>query len=111
MENMKIGDIICYQKNGEFYVDRIADIEIIDGKPIYELADYNWWCVTEDELLDESDERVRDYMCLKKDKMIKLSDAREWLESYARTYYESDSWSLFKSDEMIKDLCKAMLYK
>ena len=108
---MKIGDRIFYEKNGEFYTDRIADIEIIDGNSIYELVDYDWWCVTEDELLDESDERVRDYMCLKKDKMIKLSDVRNWLEYHARTYYESDSWSLFKSDEMIKDLCKAMLYK
>ena len=43
--------------------------------------------------------------------MIKISDVRRWLESYSRTYYESDSWSLFKSDEMIKDLCKSMLYR
>ena len=43
--------------------------------------------------------------------MVKLSDVRAWLEYYARTYYEADSWSEFKSDEMIKDLCKAMLYK
>ena len=108
---MKIGDRIFYQKNGEFYIDRIADIETINGNSIYELVENYWWCVTEDELLDESDERVRDYMCLRKDGIIKLSDVRRWLESYARTYYESDSWSLFKSDEMIKDLCKAMLYK
>ena len=108
---MKIGDRIFYQKNGIFYIDRIADIEIIDGYSIYELVDKNWWCVTEDELLDESDERVRDYMCLIKDEIIKLSDVRRWLESHAETYYESDAWSLFKSDEMIKDLCKAMLYK
>ena len=107
---MKIGDRIFYQKNGEFYIDRIADIETIDGNSIYELVN-DWWCVTEDELLDESDERVLDYMCLRKDAMIKLSDVRRWLEYYARTYYKSDSWSLFKSEEMIKDLCKAMLYK
>ena len=108
---MKIGDRIFYQKNGEFYIDRIADIEIIDGNSIYELVDNYWWCVTEDELLDESDERVRDYMCLRKDGIIKLSDVRRWLESHAREYYESDSWSSFESDEMIKDMCKAMLYK
>ena len=35
---MKIGDRIFYQKNGEFYIDRIADIEIIDGKSIYQLV-------------------------------------------------------------------------
>ena len=108
---MEIGDRIFYQKNGEFYVDLIADIETIDGNSIYEPVENDWWCVTEDELLDESDERVRDYMCLRKDEMVKLSDVRRWLEYYARTYYESDSWSSFKSDEMIKDLCKAMLYK
>lgn len=108
---MKLGDRIFYQKNGEFYIDRIADIEIIDEKPIYELVDYDWRCVTEDELLDESDERVRDYMCLRKDEMVKLSDVRRWLESYAISYYEADCWSYFKSDEMIRDLCKAMLYK
>jgi len=108
---MKIGDRIFYQKDGEFYIDRIADIETINGKSIYEPKYNDWLCVTEDELLDESDERVRDYMCLRKDKMVKLSDIRRWLEYYARTYYEADTWSLFKSDEMIKDLCKAMLYK
>lgn len=108
---MKIGDRIFYQKNGEFYVDRIADIEIIDGNSIYELVDYDWWCVTEDELLDELDERVRDYMCMSKDAMIRLSDVRDWLRYHALDYYESDCWSSFKSDEMIKDLCKTMLYK
>ena len=107
---MKIGDRIFYEKNWEFYIDRIADIEIINGEFLYELVDNYWWCVTEDELLDESDERVRDYMCLIKDRMIKLSDVRRWLESHAMEYYESDYWSDFKTDEMIKDLCKAMLY-
>ena len=108
---LEVGDRIFYQKNGEFYVDKISDILSTKEGTLYELVDYDWWCVTEDELLDESDERVRDYMCLRKDRMVKLSDVRRWLESYAITYYESDSWSLFKSDEMIKDLCKAMLYK
>ena len=108
---MKIGDKIFYEKNGEFYIDRIADIEIINGKSIYELVDYDWWCVTEEELLDESDERVREYMCMTKDAMIKLSDVRNWLRYNALNYYESDGWSLFKDEDMVKDLCKAMLYK
>lgn len=99
------------KKNGEFYVDKIANIEIIDGKPLYELVDDDWWCVTEDELLDESDERVRDYMCMSKNSMIKLSDVRNWLRYNARNYYESDGWSSFKEEDMIKDLCKAMLYE
>ena len=107
---LKIGDRIFYEKNGEFYIDRIADIEIIDGKSLYELVNYDWWCVTEDELLDKSDERVRDYMCLIEDRMIKLSDVRRWLRYHARDYYESDSWSLFKDEDMVKNLCKAMLY-
>jgi hypothetical protein len=108
---MKIGDRIFYQKNGEFYLDRIADIIKTDEGTLYELVDYDWWCVTEDEILGESDERVRDYVCLEKDGLIKLSRVRNWLDYHARDYYESDSWSLFRSEDMIKDLCKAMLYE
>lgn len=74
---MKIGDRIFYRKDGKFYVDKIANIEIIDGKSIYEPDYSNWWCVTEDELLDESDEEVRNYMALVKDDMVKLSDVRD----------------------------------
>lgn len=107
---LKIGDKIFYQKNDEFYVDKITNIVFVDDQPLYELMDYNWWCVTKDELLDESDERVRDYLCMEKDGYIKLSDVRSWLNSYARNYYESDSWSFFDSENMIKDLCKSMLY-
>ena len=108
---MKIGDKIFYQKNGEFYIDRVADIVKTDEGTLYELVDYDWWCVTEDEILDESDERVRDYVCLEKDGIVKLSRVRNWLNYHARDYYEADSWSLFKSEDMIKDLCKAMLYE
>lgn len=108
---MKIGDRIFYRRDGKFYVDKIANVEIIDGKPIYEPAEYDWWTVTEDELLDESDEEVRNYMALVKDDMVKLSDVRDWLKSYAWDYYESDTWSSFNDDDMIRDLCKAMLYK
>jgi hypothetical protein len=108
---MKIGDRIFYQKNGEFYIDRIADIIRTDEGTLYELVDYDWWCVTEDEILGESDERVRDYVCLEKDGLVKLSRVRNWLDYHARDYYESDSWSLFRSEDMIKDLCKAMLYE
>lgn len=107
---MEIGDRIFYQKNGEFYIDRVADIITTDEGTLYELEDYNWWCVAEDEVLNNSDERVRDYLCLREDKMVKLSEVRSWLDSYARNYYESDSWSEFKSDDMIKDLCKTLLY-
>ena len=47
---------------------------------------------------------------MKKDKMVKLSDVREWLQYNARKYYESDSWSSFEDEDMIRDLCKSMLY-
>lgn len=107
---LQVGDRIYYQKNNDFYVDRVTEVVIVDGSPLYSLMDYDWWCVTEDELLDESDERVRDYVCLEKDCFVKLSDVRSWLHNYARNYYEADCWSLFKDKEMIKDLCKAMLY-
>lgn len=107
---MKVGDIIFYQKDGTFYIDRIADIVTSDEGTLYELADYNWWCVTEDEVLDESDERVRNYMCMTKDTMVRLSDVRNWLNSHSWNYYESDGWSEFKPKDMIKDLCKVMLY-
>lgn len=80
---LEVGDRIFYQKNGEFYVDRIADILYTKEGTLYELVDYDWWCVTEDELLDESDERVRDYICLEKDAMVKLSDVRHLLEKIA----------------------------
>ncbi len=109
--NLKKGDRIFYQKNGEFYVDRIADILSTNEGTIYEPVDNDFWCVTENELLDESDERVRDYMCMSKDAMVKLSDVRDWLRYHARDYYEADSWSSFNDKEMIKDLCKTMLYE
>ena len=108
---LNIGDKIFYQKNNIFYVDRITEVVVVDGSPLYSLMDYDWWCVTEDELLDESDERVQDYLCMEKDRYVKLSDVRCWLHNYARDYYESDAWSLFNDKDMIKDLCKAMLYK
>lgn len=107
---LKIGDRIFYQKDGIFYVDRIADILYTKEGTLYEPVENDWSCITEDELLDESDERVKDYLCMSKDAMIKLSDVRDWLRYHARNYYESDEWSDFKDEKMIKDLCKAMLY-
>ena len=107
---LQVGDRIYYQKNNNFYVDRVTEVVIVDGSPLYSLMDYDWWCVTENELLDESDDRVRDYICLEKDGFVKLSAVRSWLHNYARNYYKPDEWSEFKDKEMIKDLCKDMLY-
>ena len=104
------GDRIFYEKDGEFYVDRIADIVSTDEGTLYELVYNDFLCVSEDEVLDERDERVRDIVCLERDAMVRLSDVRSWLQSHATDYYESDEWSQFKDEDMIKDLCKAMIY-
>ena len=107
---LKVGDDIFYEKDGKFYKDIVADVLTTDEGVLYELVDYDWWCVTDGELLDESDERVQNYFCLKKDGIVKLSRVRSWLQSHARDYYESDAWSLFRDRDMVKDLCKAILY-
>ena len=107
---LKIGDRIFYLKNGNFYIDIVSDVLSTEEGVLYQPKDYNFWCVTEDEILDETDVRVRDYMCLEKDAMVKLSDVRSWLRYHARDYYEPDEWSEFKDEDMIKDLCKSMLY-
>ena len=107
---LNIGDKIFYQKNNNFYIDIVKDVVIVGEDVLYELKDYDFWCVTENELLDESDERVQDYLCLEKDQVVKLSDIRSWLRYHARDYYEADCWSSFNDEKMIKDLCKDMLY-
>lgn len=107
---LKVGDDIFYEKDGKFYNDIVADVLTTDEGVLYELVDYDWWCVTDSELLDESDERVQNYFCLKKDGIVKLSKVRSWLQSHARDYYESDVWSSFRDEDMVKDLCKAILY-
>ena len=107
---LKKGDRIFYQKNGEFFIDKVADILTTDEGSLYALVDNDYWCITDNEILDESDYRVQNYMSMKKDKMVKLSDVREWLQYNARKYYESDSWSSFDEEDMIRDLCKSMLY-
>lgn len=109
--SLKKGDRIFFHKNGEFFIDKVRDMVTIDGKTVYELKDNDWWCVTEDEIVDESnDERVRDIICTEKDAMVKLSDVRSWLNYNAYNYYEADCWSFFDYERMIKDLCKYMLY-
>ena len=108
---LNIGDRIFFEKGGMFYIDRVADVLTTEEGTLYELVDNNWWVISDDYVLDESDERVRNVLCMSKNTMVKLSDVRHWLSYHARDYYEADAWSEFKSDEMIKDLCKAMLYE
>lgn len=107
---MKIGDKIFYEKDGIFYSDVVAEVLTTEEGTLYGLVYDDWWCVTEDELLDESDERVQKVMCKSKDKMVSLSEVRSWLKYHANNYYEGDGWSSFKDEEMIDDLCIAMLY-
>lgn len=108
---LKVGDKIFYEKDGEFYQDIVTEVLSTDDGSLYSLKDYNWWVVTDNEILDENDKRVQRVLCKSKDKMVSLSEVRSWLQYHARNYYESDSWSLFKDEDMIDDLCIAMLYK
>lgn len=108
---LKTGDRIFFQKDGEFYVDIVAEVLSTDEGTLYALAYNDFWCITGSELLDESDERVRDYVCMEKDATVKLSDVRNWLRRNACRYYESDCWSLFKDEDMVRDLCKSLLYE
>ena len=107
---LEVKDRIFYEKDGKFYQDAVAEVLTTDEGVLYALEDYYWWCVTEDELLDESDKRVQDCLCLQKDAFVKLSEIRSWLQYHARDYYEADEWSEFKDEDMIKDLCKEILY-
>ena len=110
-KTLKVGDKIFYEKDGEFYQDIVTEVLTTDEGSLYSLKDYDWWVVTDNEILDESDKRVQRVLCKSKDKMVSLSEVRSWLRSHARNYYESDSWSSFKDEDMIDDLCITMLYK
>lgn len=107
---LKIGDDIFYEKDGIFYVDRVSDVLSTSEGVLYQPVENDFWCVTEDEILDDSDKRVQDYKCMIEDTTVKLSDVRNWLRYNACRYYEPGSWSSFKDEDMIKDLCKSMLY-
>ena len=105
------GDNIFYEKDGVFYRDRVKEVLETEDGNLYTPEDYDWWAVSEDELIPDTDERVRNINCLIEDKMVNLSEIRHWLSFHASDYYESDSWSSFDSEQMIIDLCKHMLYK
>lgn len=107
---LKRGDRIFYQNDGELCVDIVTDILSTEEGTLYEIQEDSYLCVSEEDVLDESDERVRNILSMEKDTTVKLSEIRNWLATHARSYYYSDSWSLFKSEEMIRDLCKAMIY-
>jgi hypothetical protein len=107
--NKEVGDLIFFEINGTFYIDRIKELVEIDGKILVTPSDCDWLALREEDLLDENDIRVKEYNALHKDAFIKLSDARRWLQYHLIDYYESDSWSSFDDEQAVKDFCIAML--
>jgi len=107
----KVGDLIFFDFHGSFEVDKIKELVEIDGETLINPSYWDNLVLTEKDLLDDNDIRVKEYNALHKDAVIKLSDARRWLQSYLRNYYESDSWSSFDDEQAVKDFCIAMLNK
>ena len=107
---MKVGDKIYFVYNGEFIIDRIQEIVEVDGKLLITPEYYDWVTLTENDLLDDSDERVKGDISVNTEKMIKLSDARNWLKYHLSSYYESDCWSSFNEEQAVIDFCTAMVY-
>ena len=108
---MKTGDKIYFLVNDEFEVDRIKEIIEVDGNILITPKYFDWLTLTENDLLDETCEKVKNDVALYSEKQIKLSDARQWLQTYANNYYEADEWSDFHKKQLIVDFCKAMFYK
>lgn len=109
-KKLKVGDKIFFIYDGKFQVDSVKEVILVDGKQLITPKYWDWIAISEEELLDETDDRVKDILCLSKDKYIKLSEARSWLQSHLLDYYESDEWSSFNNEEAIRDFCKAMIY-
>ena len=107
---MKVGDKIYFELNKEFVIDRIQEFIEVDGKILITPSYYDWLTLTEDDLLDESDERVKGDIAFNTEKMINLVDARNWLEYHLISYYEPDVWSSFNKEQAVLDFCKAMVY-
>ena len=107
---MKTGDKIYFLVNDKFKADRIKEIIEIDGNILITPEYFDWLTLTENDLLDETCENVRNDIALHSEKQIKLSDARQWLQEYANDYYEADEWSFFNQEQLIADFCKAMFY-
>lgn len=95
--------------DGDLIVSRVKEVIYVDGKVLITPEDYDWRTLTEADLIDESDIRVKEYQSLHKDATISLADARQWLQDHIRNYYEPSSWSKFDDEQAIKDFCLAML--
>ena len=106
---MKNGDRIYFlDKDGEFRKDVVKEVVEVDGELLITPEYFDWIALSEDDLLDISDERVFRNEALLSDKMIKLSDAREWLKSHLLDYHDW-SWSSFDDEKAVADFCVAML--
>ena len=108
---MKKGDLIFFEYDGDLRIDRINEIIEVDGNLLITPDQWDWVTLTEDDLLDDTDIRVQEYYALNNDKVIKLSDARNWLEYHSRAYYEASEWSKFDDEQLLKDFCMAMFKK
>lgn len=107
----KVGDLIFFDFHGSFQIDRIKELVEIDGETLINPSYWDNLVLTEKDLLDDNDIRVKEYNALHKDAVIKLSDARRWLQYHLRDYYESDSWSSFDDEQAVKDFSIAMLHE
>ena len=108
--SLSIGDLIFWERDGDFYFDVIKESLITEEGCLYVPKEHDYWVVQDSELITEKDERVRRILSVRKDKQISLKEAREWLQDHARRYYEPDSWSSFHDEKLIIDFCCAMFY-
>ncbi len=107
---MKQGDkIYFFDSPGVIHEDYIKEIVEVDGEILITPSDWDWLTLTENELLDETNEYVRKDKALHTEKTINLSDAKRWLEYHLRDYYESDAWSFFDDEKAVRDFCDAMV--
>ncbi len=109
--NKKVGDLIFFDFHGSFQIDRIKELVEIDGETLINPSYWDNIVLTEKDLLDDNDIRVKEYNALHNDAVIKLSDARRWLQHHLIDYYESDEWSNFDDEQAVKDFCMAMLWE
>ena len=105
----KVGDLIFFDFHGSFQIDKIKELVEIDGETLINPLYWDNLVLTEKDLLDDNDIRVKEYNALHNDAVIKLSDARRWLQYHLTDYYESDEWSDFNDEQAVKDFCIAML--
>ena len=105
----KVGDLIFFDFHSSFQIDRIKELVEIDGETLINPSYWDNIVLTEKDLLDDNDIRVKEFNALHKDAVIKLSDARRWLQCHLTDYYESDEWSDFNDEQAVKDFCIAML--